>query len=76
MGEPVCFLSRLLLFTDPVFSHIHVSLRNKEGRNIFALSGSELKSGRVNAANDDTKFISQEAEWFLAGVLDGIADGI
>ena len=59
-----------------MFSHIHVSLRNKEGRNIFAVSDSELKSGRVNAANDDTKFISQEAEWFLAGVLDGIADGI
>jgi glutamine synthetase len=59
-----------------MFSHIHVSLRNKEGKNIFAVSDSELKSGRVNAANDDTKFISQEAEWFLAGVLDGIADGI
>jgi glutamine synthetase len=59
-----------------MFSHIHVSLRNKEGRNIFALSGNELKDGRVNAANDDTKFISQEAEWFLAGVLDGIADGM
>ena len=59
-----------------MFSHIHVSLRNKEGRNIFAVLDTELKSGRVNAANDDTKFISQEAEWFLAGVLDGIADGI
>jgi glutamine synthetase len=40
------------------------------------VSDSELKRGRVNAANDDTKFISQEAEWFLAGILDGIADGI
>ena len=59
-----------------MFSHIHVSLRNKEGRNIFAVKESELKSGRVDAANNDTKFISQEAEWFLAGVLDGIADGI
>jgi glutamine synthetase len=59
-----------------MFSHIHVSLRNQEGRNIFAVSDSELKSGRVNAAYNDTKFISQEAEWFLAGVLDGIADGI
>jgi len=54
--------------------HIHVSLRNHEGKNIFAVLDNELKSGRVNAANDDTKFISQEAEWFLAGVLDGIAD--
>ena len=59
-----------------MFSHIHVSLKNKEGRNIFAVSDSELKSGRVDAANNDTKFISQEAEWFLAGVLDGVADGI
>ncbi|KAF8809026.1 glutamine synthetase/guanido kinase [Phlegmacium glaucopus] len=54
--------------------HIHVSLRNQEGRNIFAVSDSELETGRAKAANDDTKFISQEAEWFLAGVLDGIAD--
>lgn len=35
----------------------------------------ELKTGRANPANKDTRFISQEAEWFLAGVLDGIADG-
>ncbi len=34
-----------------------------------------MNSGRANAENGDTKFISQEAEWFLAGVLDGIADG-
>ncbi|PPQ87978.1 hypothetical protein CVT25_001057 [Psilocybe cyanescens] len=54
--------------------HVHVSLRNKEGQNIFAVSDTELKTGRANAANDDTKFISQEAEWFLAGILDGIAD--
>ena len=56
-------------------SHIHVSLRNKEGRNIFAVSDAELEAGRENAAYKDTKFISQEAEWFLAGILDGIADG-
>ncbi|KJA14820.1 hypothetical protein HYPSUDRAFT_48825 [Hypholoma sublateritium FD-334 SS-4] len=54
--------------------HVHISLRNKEGRNIFAVSADELKTGRANAANEDTKFISQEAEWFLAGILDGIAD--
>ena len=55
---------------------MHVSLRNKDGRNIFAVSAEELETGRANAANEDTKFISQEAEWFLAGVLDGIADGM
>ena len=55
--------------------HTHVSLRNKDGRNIFAVSDEEINSGRANAANGDTKFISQEAEWFLAGILDGIADG-
>ena len=76
VGEPILFFRTSLAFTYTIFSHIHVSLRNKEGRNIFAVSDSELKSGRINAANDDTKFISQEAEWFLAGVLDGIADGI
>ena len=75
-GESICFSKSFLLLTHPIFSHTHVSLRNKEGRNIFAVSDGELKSGRANAANADTKFISQEAEWFLAGVLDGIADGI
>lgn len=39
------------------------------------MSAEELETGRANAANEDTKFISQEAEWFLAGILDGIADG-
>lgn len=57
------------------FRHIHVSLRDSSGKNSFALSGSELKTGRSDAAYDDTKFMSQEGEWFLAGVLDGIADG-
>jgi len=55
--------------------HVHVSLRNSDGKNIFAISQSELESGgRVNAAYEDTKFISQEAECFLSGILDGIAD--
>ncbi|KZP12562.1 glutamine synthetase/guanido kinase [Athelia psychrophila] len=54
--------------------HVHVSLRDANGNNTFALSGEELKTGRSGAANDDTKFMSQEGEWFLAGVLDGIAD--
>ncbi|KAK7467335.1 hypothetical protein VKT23_004392 [Stygiomarasmius scandens] len=54
--------------------HIHVSLRDKTGKNIFAVSESELSTGRAGAANDDTKFLSQEGEHFLAGVLGGIAD--
>lgn len=57
-------------------SHVHVSLKNNEGRNIFSVSEAELQTGRANAANEDTKYISQEAEWFLAGILDGIADGM
>lgn len=55
--------------------HVHVSLRDKDGRNIFAVSESEREAGRTNAAYKDTKFLSQEGEWFVAGVLDGIADG-
>lgn len=56
--------------------HIHVSLRDKSGRNIFGLTDEETKGGgRKNAAFDDVKFISQEAEWFLAGLLDGLSDG-
>ncbi|TFK42294.1 hypothetical protein BDQ12DRAFT_623350 [Crucibulum laeve] len=54
--------------------HVHVSLRDNSGKNIFAMSESELKTGRKNAAYEDTKFFSQEGEWFLAGILDGIAD--
>ena len=56
-------------------SHVHVSLRDKDGKNVFAVSGDEVTTGRKGASYDDTKFISQEAEWFLAGILDGIADG-
>jgi glutamine synthetase len=56
-------------------SHIHVSLRNADGHNIFALSDQEAKSGRPGAANDDVKYMSQEGEWFLGGVLEGLADG-
>jgi len=54
--------------------HIHVSLRTKDGKNLFAVKNSELKNGREGAANQDTKFISKEAEEFLAGILDGLTD--
>jgi len=54
--------------------HIHVSLRNAKNKNIFAVQESELKTGRSGAAYDDTKFLSQEGEWFLAGVLEGLPD--
>ncbi|KAG8927887.1 hypothetical protein FRC01_006760 [Tulasnella sp. 417] len=55
--------------------HIHVSLRTKEGKNVFGLSDAEVEAGgRKDAQYDETKFISQEAEWFLAGLLDGLPD--
>ncbi|KAK7693773.1 hypothetical protein QCA50_003345 [Cerrena zonata] len=54
--------------------HIHVSLRDKDGKSIFAVSPSELKTGRAGAAYPDTKYLSQEGEWFLAGVLHGLPD--
>ncbi|KII88302.1 hypothetical protein PLICRDRAFT_41464 [Plicaturopsis crispa FD-325 SS-3] len=54
--------------------HVHVSLREGLGKNVFAVSKDELSTGRSDAAYEDTKFLSQEGEWFLAGVLDGIAD--
>jgi len=50
-------------------------MRDKNGRNIFALTEEEIKAGgRESAAYEDVKFISQEAEWFLAGVLQGLPD--
>lgn len=54
-----------------------MSLRDSQGKNIFAISDAELQAGgRSDASHSDTKFLSQEGEWFLAGILDGIADGI
>jgi glutamine synthetase len=50
-------------------------MRDDDGVNVFALPETERESGRTNAAYEDTKFMSQEGEWFLAGILDGIADG-
>jgi glutamine synthetase len=49
-------------------------LRNASGKNIFAVDDSELQTGRADAAYDDLKFISKEAEQFLAGILDGLTD--
>ena len=50
-------------------------MRDSSGKSLFAVSDAELKTGRANAAYEDTKFLSQEGEWFLAGVLDGLPDG-
>lgn len=47
--------------------HIHVSLRDTSGRNIFAATTPREEDG-------DLKHFSQEAEWFLGGLLEGMAD--
>ncbi|GAA5829207.1 hypothetical protein JCM3766R1_001017 [Sporobolomyces carnicolor] len=54
--------------------HVHISLRDSQGKNVFAVGPEDLKDGRKDAKFDDTKRISQEAEWFLAGVLEGLPD--
>lgn len=57
--------------------HVHVSLRDRQGRNIFAVTDEERQQGgRKNAANNDLKYVSQECEWFIGGVLDGVRDGV
>ncbi|KAK0210832.1 hypothetical protein DFS33DRAFT_1466943 [Desarmillaria ectypa] len=56
--------------------HIHVSLRNNQGQNIFALPRSDVAIGREGAAFEDTKYISEAAEQFLAGILDGLVPTI
>jgi hypothetical protein len=33
-----------------------------------------MENGRTDAQYEDTKWFSQEGEWFLAGVLDGLED--
>lgn len=56
--------------------HIHVSIQDKNGTNIFAVSEEEMISGgRKSAAFKDLRYLSQEAEWFLAGLLEGLPDG-
>ncbi|KAK9898697.1 glutamine synthetase/guanido kinase [Cystobasidium minutum MCA 4210] len=51
--------------------HIHVSLQDSNGRNIFAL---EEGKTRDDAKWADLKYVSKECEWFLAGVLAGLPD--
>ncbi|KAF8077655.1 hypothetical protein FPV67DRAFT_6341 [Lyophyllum atratum] len=55
--------------------HVHVSMRDSNGANVFAVAEADRENGRKDAQYEDTRFMSQEGEWFLAGVLDGIADG-
>ena len=57
------------------YRHIHVSLRDATGKSLFAVPEEQLKTGRPDAQSEDTRFMSQEGEWFLAGVLDGLPDG-
>lgn len=52
--------------------HVHISLRDQSGENIFAVKESEVKDGRPGASSEDTKRISLIAEYFLAGVLMGL----
>ena len=52
-----------------------MSLRDSNGGNVFAIQTEELQGGRQGAAYDELKFISQTAEYFLAGVLDGLTHG-
>ncbi len=56
--------------------HIHVSLKDASDRNVFALTSEEIrKGGRQNASYEDVRFVSQEGEWFIAGLLDGLTHG-
>lgn len=52
-----------------------MSIRDSNNDNIFAIKPEELKEGRAGAAYDELKYISQNAEYFLAGVLHGLTDG-
>ena len=49
--------------------HIHVSLRDQSGRNIFA-----APSARADAKFEDSRWLSVECEHFIAGILAGLAD--
>lgn len=49
--------------------HVHISLRDKNGKNVFAVEGE-----RSDAKWEDTKRLSEVGEWFVAGVLRGLRD--
>ena len=72
-GECAHLFSYACLPVSP--RHIHVSLRDQDGKNVFAFPEAETGKGREGAKYDDTKFISEVAEQFLAGILDGLPDG-
>ena len=46
-------------------------MRTADGKNLFAV---EDGKPRADAQYEDTRYISQEAEWFLAGLLEGLED--
>ncbi|GAA5844340.1 hypothetical protein JCM11251_001722 [Rhodosporidiobolus azoricus] len=54
--------------------HVHISLRDQEGRNVFAVKEGEVEKGREGAKWEDTKRVSVECEHFLAGILEGLPD--
>ncbi|GAA5976626.1 hypothetical protein JCM10908_005574 [Rhodotorula pacifica] len=54
--------------------HVHISLRDKNGKNVFAVEEDEVQKGRKDAKYEDTARISQIGEWFLAGILEGLPD--
>jgi glutamine synthetase len=56
--------------------HIHVSLVDKSGKNLFALDEktSSTGEGREDAKWEDLRHVSKEMEHFLAGVLQGLPD--
>lgn len=51
--------------------HIHVSLVDSKGNNLFAL---EEGKSRDDAMWQDLKYVSKDMEHFLAGVLAGLPD--
>ncbi|QRW27692.1 glutamine synthetase [Rhizoctonia solani] len=50
------------------------SFMAKPWANYRAHSFQDAAEGRTDAQSQDTRFMSQEGEWFLAGVLDGLVD--
>ena len=59
----------MLTQTAGCSGHIHVSLRDQSGRNIFA-----APSARADAKFEDSRWLSVECEHFIAGILAGLPD--
>lgn len=68
-GVLPCFMAKPEEGMPGNSGHLHVSLQDKNGNNLFSRPETD-----ANAEWDDIKDLSDIGRWFLAGVLEGLPD--